>query len=355
MTPDLHFNRWMKRAGILFLLILIYILLTDMTTPMTSYSMLQRPVVGVAARVSGEVTEVVVKNNQAVKAGDVLFRIDPRDYELALEKSELSLREVNQTNATLKAQLAQAEANVQEARVNEKEKNRELNRIRSLVERNMVSQQEIDQAETQVEAAKAQLLAALENRNAAKVNLGDQGEQNLRVRMAINEVKQAQLNLSRCEVTAPENGVISNLQLLPGVQAQANQPLMSLVTVGRERIAADFREKSLSHVDHQVKAWVVFDAIPGEVFDAELQGRDLGVAQGQFQADGQLAHPDDSDRWVRDAQRVRVYVGMDKTLVPEYLVTGSRATVMLAASDSSIMRLIGSLQMHIISLLRYIY
>ena len=130
---------------------------------------------------------------------------------------------------------------------------------------------------------------------------------------------------------------------------------MSLVTVGKERIAADFREKSLSHVDHKVKAWVVFDAVPGEVFDAQLEGRDLGVAQGQLQADGLLAHPDDSDRWVRDAQRVRVYVGMDKSLVPQYLVTGSRATVMLAASDSGIMQMIGSLQMHIISLLRYIY
>ncbi|MAD45295.1 MAG: hemolysin D [Oceanospirillaceae bacterium] len=355
MTPDLHFNRWMKRAGILFLLILIYILITDMTTPMTSYSMLQRPVVGVAPRVSGEVTEVLVKNNASVKAGDLLFRIDPRDYELALEKAELALREVNQTNATLKAQLAQAEANVREAEVNHKEQIRELNRIRELVAKDMVSQQEIDRAETQVEAAKAQLAAAVENRNAARVNLGDQGEQNLRVRLAINDVKQAQLNLSRCDVKAPETGVISNLQLLPGVQAQANQPLMSLVTVGKERIAADFREKSLSHVDHKVKAWVVFDAVPGEVFDAQLEGRDLGVAQGQLQADGLLAHPDDSDRWVRDAQRVRVYVGMDKSLVPQYLVTGSRATVMLAASDSGIMQMIGSLQMHIISLLRYIY
>ena len=99
----------------------------------------------------------------------------------------------------------------------------------------------------------------------------------------------------------------------------------------------------------------MFDAVPGEVFDAQLEGRDLGVAQGQLQADGLLAHPDDSDRWVRDAQRVRVYVGMDKSLVPQYLVTGSRATVMLAASDSGIMQMIGSLQMHIISLLRYIY
>ncbi|MAK92643.1 MAG: hemolysin D [Oceanospirillaceae bacterium] len=355
MTTDLHFNRWMKRAGILFLLILIYILVTDMTTPMSSYSMLYRPVVAIAPRVSGEVTEVIVENNQLVHAGDVLFRIDPRDYELALEKSELALREVNQTNATLKAQLAQAEANVAEAQVNEKEAIRELNRIRSLVERNMVSQQEIDQAQTQAQAAKARLNAAIENRNAAEVNLGDAGEQNLRVRMAVNEVKQAQLNLSRTEIIAPEDGVISNLQLMPGVQASANQPLMSLVTIGHERITADFREKSLSHVDHDVKAWVVFDAIPGEVFAAQLTGRDLGVAQGQLQADGLLAHPDDSDRWVRDAQRVRVYLDMEETKVPDTLVTGSRATVMLAASDSSIMKMIGSLQMHIISLLRYIY
>ena len=67
MTPDLHFNRWMRRAGILFLIILVYVLTTDMTTPMTSYSMVQRPVVAVAPRVPGEVIAVAVRNNQPVQ------------------------------------------------------------------------------------------------------------------------------------------------------------------------------------------------------------------------------------------------------------------------------------------------
>ncbi|MDK2778982.1 MAG: HlyD family secretion protein [Pseudomonadota bacterium] len=355
MTPDLHFNRWMRRAGILFLIILVYVLTTDMTTPMTSYSMVQRPVVAVAPRVPGEVIAVAVRNNQPVQEGDLLFRIDPRDYQLALEKAELQLREVNQTNATLQAQLAQARAAVREAEVTVQEKQRELQRIHSLHERNLVSEQQTDQAKTDLDAAQARLAAVQESSNAARVSLGDAGEQNLRVRMAVNQVKQAQLNLSRTDVRAPEDGVVTNLQLVAGVQASAGQPLMSLVGLGNERIAADFREKSLARVDDQVSGWVVFDALPGEVFPARLQGRDLGVAKGQLQADGSLAQPDDSDRWVRDAQRVRVYLSLSSEPMPDSLVTGSRATVMLAACDNTLLRLLGSLQMHIISLLRYVY
>ena len=146
------------------------------------------------------------------------------------------------------------------------EKQRELQRIHSLHERNLVSEQQTDQAKTDLDAAQARLAAVQESSNAARVSLGDAGEQNLRVRMAVNQVKQAQLNLSRTDVRAPEDGVVTNLQLVAGVQASAGQPLMSLVGLGNERIAADFREKSLARVDDQVSGWVVFDACPARYF-----------------------------------------------------------------------------------------
>ncbi len=355
MTPDIHFNRWMKRAAILFLLVLAYLLFIDIALPLTSYAMVQRPVVTVAPQVSGVVTDVLVENNAQVNKGDVLFRIDARDYRLALEKAELALSQVSQTNAALKAQLAQAEAAVQEADVAVTEAQRELQRAESLHQRKLSSQQALDQAQTRLDSAKAHYQAALESRNATRVQLGDDGEDNLRVRQARNALAQAQLNLSRTTVVAPEAGVVSNLQLLPGTQANAGQSLISLVASGDGRIAADYREKSLLNIDPNAAAWVVFDALPGEVVHAHLDSRDMGVAKGQLLANGQLAQPDDSDRWVRDAQRVRVYLQADAGALPNALVSGSRATVMMSASDSGLLAWLAAAQMHIISWLRYVY
>ena len=122
----------------------------------------------------------------------------------------------------------------------------------------------------------------------------------------------------------------------------------------RPLLVGNIREKTLKDVTVEAPALVVFDALPGRVFTAVLSGRDLGIAQGQLSPDGQLARPEDSDRWVRDAQRVRIYVNLDERL-PGALVTGSRATVMLAGTDSGLLRWIGRMQMKTVSLLHYVY
>lgn len=355
MTADAQFNRWMRSAMVLFILICAYIFVADLNIPMTPHSMVQRPVVTVAPRVSGEVIEVAVNNNQAVKKGDVLFRIDPSDYELAVEKARLALSEASQTNDNLHAQLAEAQANVIEAQVTLDESGRELKRFQSLLEKSLVSPQVVDQQTATVAAAKARLRAATERSKALEVELGDQGDENLRLRIARNALEQAELDLQRATVRAPEDGVISNLQLSAGIQAQTNQALMSLVVTGKERIVADFREKSLSHIGNDATALVVFDALPGKVFAASVASRDLGVATGQLLANGKLAQPDDSDRWVRDAQRVRIYVALNDTDLPADMVTGARATVLLERHNTGLFHWLGRAQMYVVSLLHYVY
>ena len=355
MTADAHFNRWMTRALIVFIVICAYIFVADLYIPMTPHSMVQRPVVTVAPRVSGEVIEVNVTNNQRVKKGDVLFRIDDSDYILEVEKAKLALREAERTNNNLHAQLAEADASIIETQVTLNENAKEQKRLQSLAEKNLVSTQVVDQKVAEVEAAKARLQAARERKKALQVELGEAGEENLRLKVARNTLEQAELNLSRTTVVASEGGVISNLQLSPGVQAQANHALLSLVVTGRERVIADFREKSLSMMNDRARALVVFDAIPGEVFSAEMVSKDLGVATGQLLPDGKLAQPDDSDRWVRDAQRVRVYVALDEKSLPESMVSGARATVLLKQSDEGFFNWMGDMQMKAVSLLHYVY
>ncbi|QJR80669.1 HlyD family secretion protein [Alteromonas pelagimontana] len=355
MTADAQFNRWMRRAAVLFVLVFGYIMVADVTIPMTPHSMVQRPVVAIAPRVSGEVIQVAVTNNQQVAQGDVLFTIDPRDYEIAVEKAQLALSEAKQENENLQAQLAKAEATVVQATVNHEETVREQKRLKTLLSQNLVSQQLVDQMSAQVDSAAAELQAAIQSKRSIQVQLGEQGDENLRVRIAQNQLRQAELNLSRTTVTAADDGFISNLQLTRGVQAQANQPLMSLVVTGKERIAADFREKSLNQISQAATALVVFDALPGKVFTGRLTSKDFGIAEGQLSADGKLAQPEESDRWVRDAQRVRVYIALQDAKLPPSLVTGARATVLLEKSSSGFFHWLGKTQMTIVSLLHYVY
>ena len=355
MTPDIHFNRWMKRALALFAIIFAYIVITDVTVPMTSYATVQRPVISIAPQVSGEVVNVAVKNNQVVKQGDLLFRIDNRDYKLDEQKAKLSLEKAYQSNATLHANIAEADANIASTKIELAEAQREFNRLKSLQTNDMISDQLVDQAETQVHASSANLKAAQAKKDAILIALGEDEATNLDVNTALNELNNARLNLDRTEVRAPMDGVVSNLQLMPGMIAQNNQALMSLVVSGQDRITADFREKSIANVQPGTHALMVFDALPGKVFKGELASRDFGIAQGQTLANGVLATPDDSDRWVRDAQRIRTYIQQQDDTLPETLVSGSKATVMLMRNDSSILQALGSLQMHIVSALHYVY
>ncbi|WP_425642838.1 HlyD family secretion protein [Marinomonas gallaica] len=354
MTPDIHFNRWMKRAIALFLIIFAYLVIADVTIPMTSYATLQRPVLSIAPQVTGKVVEVAVHNNQHVQKGDLLFKIDDSDYVLAVREAELLLQQAHQSNQTLKANIAEEDAKLASANVTFKENNREYQRLRKLQKQHVISDQQVEQAQTQVQASQANLKAIEARKNAILIALGDDELNNIDVNNAQNSLDNARLNLSRTAIYAPQDGVISNMQLVSGMVTQSNQPLLSLVVTGYDQVTADFREKSITNVQPGTAALIVYDAFPGQLFEAELVSRDYGIAQGQSMANGVLATPNDSDRWVRDAQRIRVYI-QQKGEVPNSLVSGSKATVMVESSDSAVFRFIGHLQMRIVSLLHYVY
>ena len=354
MTPDVHFNRWMKRAIALFFMIFTYLVIADVTIPMTSYATLQRPVLSIAPQVSGKVVDVAVENNQQVKKGDLLFKVEDTDYKLAVRQAELTLQQAYQNNETLKANIAEANAQLASAKVTLQENEREYQRLRKLKHQNVVSEQQVDQAQTQVQASQANLKAIEARKSAILIALGDDEENNLDVNSARNALANARVDLARTSVYAPQDGVISNMQLVPGMITQSSQALLSLVVTGKDRITADFREKSITNVSPGTTALIVYDAFPGKVFEGELVSRDFGIAAGQNMANGVLATPDDSDRWVRDAQRIRIYIKQDGEM-PNSLVSGSKATVMIEASEATLLRWIGHLQMRIVSWLHYVY
>lgn len=216
-----------------------------------------------------------------------------------------------QNNEQLDASIAAAKADVEASKIVAEQKVREAKRLNTLFHRNGTSQQQRDDAQSSATAAKANLLAARARLKELEVNRGDLGATNVNIRVAQNQLKQAELNLSYTQVSAEHDGVVANLQLETGAYAAAGTPLVALVSDDVD-IIADFREKSLRHFNQNSRALVAFDSLPGDVFEARITSVDAGVSSGQFDADGRLATPTDSNRWVRDAQRLRLHLAIDE-------------------------------------------
>ncbi|MBZ9559892.1 MULTISPECIES: HlyD family secretion protein [Modicisalibacter] len=353
MTPEQRFARWVQVALAAFVVLFGYFLVADLHMPLTPQARLIRQVVSVAPQVSGQVTAVEVANNQHVEAGEVLFRIDPSRYRLAVDEAKLALEQARRENAQLDARIAAARADLSEARADADNLARDLERYEDLIKQHNVSRQQRDATRSHYQAAQAKVEAARASLHQLEVERGDPGEANLRLRQARNALAQAKLDLKHTRVRADIAGTISNLQLEAGSYAATGQAVLALVGDVPD-LVADFREKSLRHVHAGTPAAVVFDGRPGEVFAGHVTSLDSGVRNGQLSANGELANPVESDRWVRDAQRMRIHVDLDEG-VPDVPPSGARATVQLYPSDNPLFDALGRLQIDLISLLHYIY
>ena len=354
MTPDQKFSRYVRLSLVSFVLIFIYYLIADTFMPVTPQARIYHPVVQVAPQLSGEVTQVFVSNNQTVKAGDVLFQIDRGPYDIALTQAKLALDDAKLQNKRLDTNIKSLEAQIKAASAKLHEQKLLQQRSTALYKQRAISEQELEAMRANYEAGVANKSALEAQLSEALLARGDSGENNLTVRHAANQLAEAKLNLSYTQVRARNDGVVSNMQLREGAYAVKGNPLLAIVTSETD-LVADFREKSLTHMAESSVAKVVFDSLPGEVFDAHIDSFEAGVSDGQLSANGTLSVTETSNRWVRDAQRQRVHIVLqDNEALVEGMPSGARATVQLLP-ESTLGQWFGTLQINAISWLHYIY
>lgn len=353
MSPDARFRAWMFGSLALTGLSFVYYLVADVHMPVSPEARLTYHVTQVAPEVSGRVVDVLVRNNQQVVRGQPLFRIDPDTYRTAVHDAELLVEQAMQDNSQLDANIASAMAEVRRMQAQVDDAERELRRFRELVGERYVSRSALDQAQAKRDVSHAALQSARATLNAVRVQRGNDGDRSLRLRRARNALANAQLNLRRTSVVAQAPGTVSNMRLQAGAYAQAGAPKLVLIS-RMPNLQADFREKALMNVARGTRAEVAFDALPGRLFEAEVTSLDAGVLEGQIDADGRLAAPTRSDRWVRDAERVRVNLHLLEA-PPRPLMTGARATVQLHPQPDGLRRWLGNVQIRLITLLHYVY
>lgn len=292
--------------------------------PWTRDGRVRGDVIQVSSDISGLVTEVLVQDNQTIKKGQTLFKIDVERQELDVEETRADLAKAKAGLAQAEAELANAKANVVKSQASIHLADKNANRYSSLMD-GAISKQEQDQifaARDESHAEHEQSLAAIEQ---AKANIE---QQKALIQVAENNLNLAQLNLHRSEVVAPANGTLSNFELKEGNYVKVGQAVAALLDRKQLYVVGYFEETKLD------KIYVGAPAIIQLMGDSQkLKGHVQGIASGiedreRTAGSGLLANVNPTFSWVRLAQRVPVKIILDELPKNELaFVAGRTATV----------------------------
>lgn len=353
-------RKWTLVVLVLCAIVFVYSLFADRLAPFTSQAVVQAYIVGVTPEVAGRVIEVGVQDNQRVKPGQVLFRIDPEPYRIAVEEAEAKLAVVGQTIGASTAGVASAEAQLAEAIAERENMREQVARVLELVKKGIYAKAKADTANAELKAAEASVRQAEAELERAKESLGPKGADNPQLREAAAALEQARLDLVRTEVFAPSDGLITNLQLTVGQYASVGQPVMTFIDIGDYWISAEFRENSLGNIQPGAPAEAVFDALPGRVYRATVTTIGWGVARGTGGGQtgsaslGGLPTVPNQTGWVRDPQRFPVRLDVESDRAPPGVRYNSQVSVIVYADSNPITSTIGWLWIRLVSLFSYV-
>ena len=338
----------------LAVVLFVYHLFADRLTPYSSYGYVRAYLVAVGPEVSGAVLEVDVEDNVLVEQGDVLFRIDPRDYEIAVVAAEAQLAQAGQSIGANTAQVSAAQAAVSEAKANLVNAREQAARTLTLVEQGVYAAARADDANAELNTSIAQVQQAEANLLQAQEALGPEGEDNPLLQAALAELDRARLNLLRTTVVAPSLGVVTGLQLAPGEQARAGEAVMAFVDIREIWLVSYMTENNLGLVQPGDRVEIALDLLPGAVFPGTVQSLGLGVEVEDTTAGGTLPSGLPDRSITSNDLRFPMRVLFDPNDRPQGLRFGARASVIVYPTDSGLMNALGWLRMRLSSLWNYV-
>lgn len=323
----------------------------------------------VSARVGGTVIAVLVADNQLVEAGTPLVRIEAKPYEIAVARAEADLAEneaqaraahtgvpMTSTLSTSQeagaasdlagaaARLASARARVREAVARATKSAQDLARLKPLLDKDEVSQQEYDvavseadvqhaaresaeaavsEAEKGVEAAKARLAQAKTGPEQVTIQKARADSAAAKAEVARANLAQARLDLEHTEIKAAVTGIVSRRSVEVGQVVQAGQPLLAVVPVGDVWVVANYKENQLNRIRPGQPAIVSVDAYGGREFKGKVDS--IAAATG---ARFSILPPENaSGNYVKVVQRVPVKIVLDPGQDPEHLLRPGMSVV----------------------------
>ena len=331
--------------------------------PWTRDGQVRAQVIQITPRLSGPIVKLPIKDNQFVKAGGLLFEIDPRTFEATLEQKRAQLDSTRDEIEALTRQVEAAQADVDAATANIKRGEAAIRAYTGRVEqaeaeyrRQQILDKERATSKKRVEASKgdyiavvnekanaeaqllqmqAQLSQAEANLAKARADLGAPGDQNAKLRQAKAEVSEAGLNLEFTQVRAPVDGYVTHLNLRIGSQAVANQPALALVDISSYWIVGFFRENHIGDLRKGDRAIVTLMSYPNKPLEGHVDSLGWGIAQ-QDGSTGSDLLPNISPtfEWIRLAQRIPVRIHIDPLPEGVELRVGTTASVLVRTGNS---------------------
>jgi membrane fusion protein, multidrug efflux system len=318
---------------------IISFLQTHENNPESDDATIDADVVHVAPSVTGQIVQLAVVENQLVKAGDVLFVIDPEPYRLHVElataelhAAEALLDTQRRTVATESSNAAIAGAQVIQARTSLDLSTNTLNRLEPLLGKGYVSAQQVDDARTAKHKAETALTQALEEAASTKTSIGTTDGAIATVAARKSTLALAERDLRNTVVRAPHDGRITGLSVKSGEYVALAQSLFTLVVTDEWFASANFRETALKHIEVGACA-VVYSLIDRNI---AIQGKVDGIGWGVSDEDRVniprgLPYVAKSVNWVRVEQRFPVRVRLENP--PEKLMRlGASAVVRIKAA-----------------------
>ena len=348
-------------------LALVVTLLQWEMRPQTEDCTVRANFVGIAPQVSGHIVELPVRDNQKVKEGDLLFLIDPRPYEIALERARATLSltrkevdglkngaatavaGVSRAEAQLNASAAEvirremdpvvADAEIARLKAQYQHAEDHLKRIEPLLPLQFVTADRVQEARTQRDAALAALEEALARKRAAQAGLVSARAQHVATEAALHQartersraedaigqieginariaaaeaaVHAAELDLGYCRVSAPFTGLVVNMNISKGAPARAGVEVFTLVDTSTWYVVANFRETQLRHIFSGAPADLFLQSQPHKHFQGTVVGLGWAVLPENGTAVMGLPLVERSLDWIRLAARFPVRIKVE--------------------------------------------
>jgi membrane fusion protein (multidrug efflux system) len=290
--------------------------------------------VAISNEVSGRVAEIDVRDNERVRAGQVLFSLDQRPFRIAIEEARAELASVRLQVEAMKATYLEKKADAAAMEATLVYQQRDLERQQRLLASGTASQAQYDQSNHAYKIAREQLASKEQDVASTLASLGGNPDipaaQHPTVQHAQAALDRAELNLSYTVVHAPEAGVVTKVdQLQVGDWVQgvdtgaAPTALFSLVSAKRVWVTANFKETELTHMRPGQTATVEIDTYPDVVFAAKVQS----LSPGTGLTFSLLPAENATGNWVKVVQRLPVRLSLDQLDPNHPLAAGLSATV----------------------------
>ena len=349
-----------KAVLITLLVLFVYHVISDRVTPYTSQSNIEVLLVQIAPQVSGQVIEVATHDNERVKKGQLLYRIDPEPFAIALRAAEANLAQVEQNLKVSSEQVRSSQANLAKQRTELATSQKLGSIVFDLTKEKALSETDSIRARSEIDRATSDLARAQAELESAKQKLGPAGDANPQLQQARAALAQAQLDMTNTTVLAPADGMITNLRLSKGQYANRGQAVMSFIEGNSVWLTAYLRENQLSRVAPGNAVRVTFDLLPGRVFDGSVDSVGWGISNGGEAPAGTLPEVQSQQGWLREPQRFPVRIALKEeasnALGDLPLRNGAQANVLILTDPNAwLFNPIGRAWLRIVSWFSYIY